>query len=327
MAMAMLTSGGWLLAAGIGLAPAVPEPVATEEPAIELAGPGSTEPEPSEPEGGALASPQRPAEGEGPSSGEGATVPPEPEPSEPEPAEPAEPSPEPPTTYDPTLDLPVAYDDEVPPRAASDDDDADDDGLDRRGFFFTLGTGLGHCAQDFCSPIPMGGVGRLELGVRLTRLALVGSVVGGGGLADPDESGDRAIRFLSAGAGLQWLPVREGRVDPFLGATIGYSRVARLEDPDSTRDRQYASRAAVRLSGGIAWILGRRVTLGPRFDVELPFGGRWCTAFADDSGSEDDCSSIGDDILGPIEDDLDRRRQRRSFPRPWALTLDLRVTI
>ncbi|MCX4242550.1 hypothetical protein [Paraliomyxa miuraensis] len=231
-------------------------------------------------------------------------------------------------THDPMVSIPSpAIDDEVAPSAPSDVASPADE-FERRGFFITLGAGLTHCAQDFCSAIPMGGLGRLELGYRLTRLALVATVTGGGGLTNDDDAAETSIRTLDAAAGLLLLPVREGPVDPFIGASLGYARTVRVLDEASSTDRQYSSRGALRLSGGILWHVTRRAALGPRFDVQMPFAGKWCTRFDSDFDPEPQCPSIREDIIvvdDPDKSNESKRSDRRAFPRPWALTLDLRI--
>lgn len=199
--------------------------------------------------------------------------------------------------------------------------------FDRRGLLIVLGTGLTHCPQAFCTAIPMGGVGRFELGYRLGRWAFVSTVVGGGGLVPDDEKDNtiiRSIRTLDVATGAQFFPVREGRFDPFLGATLGWARTSRRYEPESPTKQQYGSRGALRLSAGFAWYLRRRIAVGPRIDGQLPFAGKWCTGFDD---GDEQCSSIRGEILDDLEDPMEKRQQRRAFPRMWTFTVDLRINM
>lgn len=280
--------GAWLLA------PAVPEP---EPPRDETSPPA--EDELAAPEDGALAV---------------------------EPVEPvaAEPSTSTATTYDPMAGLPsAAVDDETPSIA---DAPPPVDRFRRRGFIITLGAGITHCAQDLCTPIPMGGLGRLELGYRLTRVAFVATVTGGGGRTDDPDAQETSIRMLDAAAGVLLLPVRQGPVDPFVGASLGYSSTSRVFGDSSSIDRQFTKRGALRLSGGLLWYVAPRLALGPRVDVQLPFAGEWCTRNANDRG-EDFCESIRKDIIDMDQGKQAQRSVRRAFPRPWAVTLDLRIAL
>lgn len=304
------------------------------------------EPQPPElPEPPAMAAPEasavpEAAEGEG-ELGETDVEPPadpdaDPEPGEavaepsvvdPPPAEPARATPDPmahPEAPVEAADFP-ASDDERPPLEAESQTEDEGDAFERRGFSIEMGVGLTHCPQDFCNPIPMGGLGRLELGYRLGRIALVGAVTGGGGLSNDDETDEEAIRFFDVGAGLMVLPVKQGPVDPFFGATLGYARTARLYREDSLNDRQFTKRGAARFSGGILWHVRPRVAMGPRVDVRLPFAGEWCTRTRTDMS--DQCTSIRGELLEDLDQEAEKRRQRRAFPRPWAVTLDLRITI
>lgn len=236
-------------------------------------------------------------------------------------------------TFDPMVSPPspaTATDDEIAPGPDREPPEPASEGFRRRGFLITLGVGLTHCAQDFCSPIRMGGLGRLELGYRLTRLALVATVTGGGGRADDPESDEQSIRTLDAAAGVLLLPVRQGPVDPFMGATLGYARTSRVYREDAFNERQIGKRGALRLSGGILWHVTSRLALGPRFDVRLPFAGNWCTVPDADNGGMAQCQSIRDELIRVDDSDKSaerKRSDRRAFPRPWALTFDLRITI
>lgn len=314
---------GWLQAPAPARDAAVPEPAALEPASPDAPAPEAAEPAPE------AAEPAPEAVEPAPEAVEPAPEAVEPEP-EPEPVAP------PLHTFDP-MDSPrspaPATDDELPEY----DRPEPEEPFLRRGSFVTMGVGLTHCAQDLCTPIPMGGLARLELGYRLGRVAFVGTVTGGGGTTDDPDTDEASIRMLDIAAGALLLPVREGRVDPFLGATLGYASTIRVFKPSmSSNDRQYTKRGALRLSGGILWHVGRRVSLGPRVDWQLPFAGEWCTrfdpedAFPPGSTSDDQCVSIREDIIGVDEDEVpneEKRRARRAFPRPWALTLDLRIAI
>ena len=310
--MSVVIGGCWLAAAGV-------EPADDAAPAAAVGEAAPTDdrvPEPSEGE---------PSEGE-PSEGEPSEA--EPDLPEPEPAAPPLSARDPMNSPPSPAGTVAARDDELAPlgdQGAS----APPAAFLRRGPFVTVGVGLTHCAQDYCTTIPMGGLGRLELGWRIERIAFVATVTGGGGRADDEDSNEQAIHVLDVAAGLLLLPVREGPVDPFVGASLGYATTIGVLREDSSTTRQVAKRGAVRLSGGILWHATRRIALGPRFDAQLPFAGEWCTHYRD-AQLEPFCQSIREDIIAVDDDSRDevaRRRIRRAFPRPWALTLDLRIAI
>ncbi len=196
----------------------------------------------------------------------------------------------------------------------------------RRGLVLRGASGITHCAQPFCDSIAMGGLGRLDVAYRLGYLSLYATLSGGGGVLDvPDfeQSGEPVtnirggLKFLFAGAGLLVHPVDLGRVDPWLGVALGYSRIEERMHADRGSTVTLVSRAGVEVGGGLDVFVHRRLALGPRFDVVFPFGGSVCTGA--------DCINVAD----LVADDLAARRRatRRSLPRPWSVTVNFTVFV
>jgi hypothetical protein len=196
----------------------------------------------------------------------------------------------------------------------------------RRGLILRASSGVTHCAQGFCDSIPMGGLARFDVGYRLGYYSIFATVSGGGGMLDiPDFEQDGepitnihgGLTFMFAGAGLMVHPVDLGRVDPWLGVALGYSRIEERLLADQLEASTLLSRAGVELGGGLDVFVHRRVALGPRFDVVFPFGGSIC------SGT--DCINVADLVASDIP--AQRRATRRTLPRPWSLTVNFTVFV
>ena len=196
----------------------------------------------------------------------------------------------------------------------------------RRGLILRGSAGITHCAQGTCDAIPMGGLARFDLAYRLGFYSIYGTISGGGGVLDvPDQTVDGnpitgingGLTFLFAGGGMMLHPVDLGRVDPWLGVALGYSRVEQRFNSDQGSSRLIISRAGVELGGGLDIFVHRRVALGPRFDVVFPFGGSQCL--------DDECVNVADVVNRDTP--FERRSARRVFPRPWSVTVGVTVFV
>ena len=190
--------------------------------------------------------------------------------------------------------------------------------FDRRGVLLVGGVGVTHCAQAWCSDSIVAGMGRLELGWRFNWIAPVVYVSGGGTpLSPPEGDVDGTMSILGSGVAVRIFPVTQGRFDPHLGFGLGYSRIAKKYDED--RGKDVIERGAAVFTGGLSIYLGKHLALGPRVDYTLPFAGKLC---AEDSFGEG-CTKASD--INEDPDDAVQRANRRAWPRPWSVTLDLLV--
>lgn len=203
-------------------------------------------------------------------------------------------------------------------READDDDDDDDastgwyrfDSWQRRGVLLGIPLGIAGCGRTWCEGFKVGGYGGLETGYRFGIVApvIAGSI--GGGHANVSEAlreagwdpAESSMRWVDFGIGLLLFPVRNGRVDPYFGARIGYSQFT--QDVNYTGD-DYAyrnagatlrlKRGAVRFVAGLDFFVRPIFSLGPRFEVSVPFGGKVCVV-GDVEGFPDgrECMKIAD---------------------------------
>ena len=187
-------------------------------------------------------------------------------------------------------------------------------------------TGLVHCAQSLCDTIPMGGVARFDVGYRAGYYSLWATVDGGGGRLDipafEDEDGlvtniRGDLTFMQAGVGVSFHPVDLGRIDPHLGVGIGYSRAQQRFRSDQRNYELLYRRGGVMPGGGFDVYLSRNLALGPRADIVIPFAGSQCLR---QDGTEDCLNTV--DIVDADDAAISRAR-RRSFPRPWSVTVQL----
>lgn len=190
--------------------------------------------------------------------------------------------------------------------------------FDRKGFLLAAGIGVTHCAQAWCSDSVIAGMGRLELGWRFKWIAPL-VYVGGGGtpLSPPEGDVDGPMSILGTGVAARVFPVVQGRVDPYVGFGLGYSRIAKNYEGDNGKD--VIKRGAALFTGGLSFYLARHLALGPRVDYTLPFAGKIC---AEDSFGEG-CTKASE--IYEDDDDARQRANRRAWPRPWSVTLDLHV--
>ena len=189
-------------------------------------------------------------------------------------------------------------------------------------------TGLVHCAQALCDSIPMGGMGRFDVGYRAGYYSLWVTVDGGGGRLDVQTFEDAEglvsnvhgdLTFLHAGVGVAFHPVDLGRVDPWLGIGFGYSQTKQRFRADQRSYDLLYRRGGVMPGGGIDVFLAHRVAMGPRADIVLPFGGSRCIR----QGGVEECLNVVDVV--DSNDAAISRARRRAFPRPWSVSVQVTV--
>ena len=192
-----------------------------------------------------------------------------------------------------------------------------------------VAAGFSSCGQFDCNLYPVGGAGRGSIGYRLGVIAPVLAVAGGGARIGADEA--RAVfesegeaggsfTFFDIGAGLDVFPIAKGRVDPFLSAALGYSRVELKLNLRDDEFRVTYSRGMVRLGAGLNLFISRRVSVGPRFDAIFTFAGQMCSELNGNTvqTASDRCQSTRD-VVRQGEDAVAERGLRRAFPRPWIV--------
>ncbi len=179
-----------------------------------------------------------------------------------------------------------------------------------------------------CDGIPLGGLARLDVGYRAGFYSLWATVDGGGGRLDvppfEDDAGSVTaihgdLTFLYAGVGASVHPVDLGRVDPYLGLSLGYSRVQQRFRSDQRSFDLLYRRGGASPSFGFDVYLTRRVSMGPRTDVVFPFGGNQCVR----QDGQQECLNTVDVI--DSDDTAVTRARRRTLPRPWSVTLQVTV--
>jgi hypothetical protein len=196
----------------------------------------------------------------------------------------------------------------------------------RRGLALRASAGITHCAQSFCDAIAMGGLGRFDVAYRLGYYSIFATVSGGGGVLDipdfetegePVTNINGGLTFLFLGGGMLVHPVDLGRVDPWLGVALGWSRIEQRLFADQGDSSTLVSRGGVEVGGGLDVFVHRRLALGPRFDVVFPFGGSICAGT--------DCVNVADFVASDLP--AQRRAARRSLPRPWSVTVNFTVFV
>ncbi len=201
----------------------------------------------------------------------------------------------------------------------------------RSGVLVSLSTGLTSCAARVCAVYPIGGAGRLEAGYRFGTVAFFGSVAYGGGKfssGDVDllqffvSEADGSLTFFDMGAGVSFFLVPMGIVDPYVGVMVGYSRIVLKAREGRDESRARFSRAGLRPSVGIPVALGQRIRLGPRFDIVVPFSGKYCEDQAGFFGDREDCVEISQ-LVDEADSSAEVRQLRREFPKPWSITVEL----
>lgn len=264
---------------------------------------------------------------------------PEPAPAEPEGQHPVEslPMPKPIDRGDeveefPTRSVPAPSWEEEGPEVV------DGDPHQRKGGFASIGVGAGHCAAG-CSEVPATFAGRFELGYRWGYVALGMSLMYGGGTYKTDESGDSdlyatfnadgSVRFLDVSPFVRLLFAPTGPFDPFVQLGFGLHRFAdkseiKVTDADLTLDYSLRS-AGISLGAGVPIFVSRNVTIGPRFDKMIGFGGVECISIEGQPlEGRDRCEKRTE--ITQSYNNVDRRWLRLTRPRPWVVSVEARFT-
>jgi hypothetical protein len=195
----------------------------------------------------------------------------------------------------------------------------------RSGGLIGASAGITNCSQSDCFDIAMAGLGRLELGYRIGVAALVASgSVGGASLSAPAQYPGlkgRAL-FVDIGGGIQISPVRKGRVDPFIGAKLGYTQMRWSLTNGIEDGKAWYSRGFVGFTTGLNFFVAKVVAIGPRFDYLIPFAGKLCSR----DPTMSSCNSTKD-LVDQGQDAYERRSIRRTFAQPWSLTVNLHFVL
>lgn len=199
----------------------------------------------------------------------------------------------------------------------------------RKGLLLDVGGGVTTCAQPPCATIPIGGGGWVQIGYRAGLFGVAATIEGGGGRGEAPNFDtetearlDGQLSILFVGAGPRLYPVRTGRVDPWLGLSVGYSRVGTSRTEDGEEYRATYSRGGVQFSGGLAVYVLSWMKVGGRLAYTLPFAG---TACWDPPLDGDDCVPIADLVRDP--DAGNQRFFRRELARPFSALLTLGFVI
>jgi hypothetical protein len=213
----------------------------------------------------------------------------------------------------------------------------------RRGFLVALSLAITSCAQTDershtaattnCDENVIGPLGRIELGYRAARYVapFVSASYSYNGKDVPGNTSgldaDSSWRVFDVGAGLFVYPVTKGRVDPYAGAMLGYTRQHELFRVGDAQTKEILKRGLVRLTAGWNIYFVRRFAVGPRFDIDLPFAGVACIESNVPYLDEDiprECETIREipERVG-LESKLETRSFRRAFARPWSVGVNV----
>lgn len=204
----------------------------------------------------------------------------------------------------------------------------------------SFGLGLSGCGRAWCEGFKAGGFGGLEVGYRFGIVAPVIAVSGGGGRAGVSEALRNAgwdpakstITIIDVGVGVLLFPVRNARVDPYFGARIGgtwFDQDLHYTGDAFSLDGASASlevrRGAVRLVGGLDIYVRPVFSLGPRFEVAVPFGGKVCIR-GDVVGFPDErpCMKVG---ALTSDDSTEVPVDSSDLPLPWSFSLVARFVL
>ncbi len=193
----------------------------------------------------------------------------------------------------------------------------------RRGPLLGVGFGAFGCGTEACQDYTVGAIGTGQVGYRLGWIAPVFGMGAGISRLDlPDELDvvRGTMRVFDLDAGLMAFPIPRGRFDPYIGARIGYARsreVATVDGADARAMVTY-SRGGARLTAGFGIYVSPLVSVGPRFDMVLPFAGRACVLVTGaDVEPLDDCVPLSD-VAPSIRKDL---------PRWWSAMVSVQIVL
>lgn len=197
-------------------------------------------------------------------------------------------------------------------------------GPQRTGVVVGLGAGYLGCRTAWCEGYKGTGAVQAELGYRFRFIAPVLVVAGGRGPIDLDIEGVRSrLSFVDLGVGALAFPAPRTVLDPYFGLTLGWSRAeisARDTEGLGVHASERLSRGAARFTFGLNFFVLPRVTLGPRFDIAVPFAGRWCFSSEPELPDPPPCSAVKDLPMTQMIDPAD-------LPRSFAVTLHLRLVL
>jgi hypothetical protein len=170
------------------------------------------------------------------------------------------------------------------------------DGPQRRGVVLGFGAGYWGCRSEYCDHFRGGGMVMGEIGYRFNHIAPIMVAGGGGGKVD-DDVVDTKLRmaYVQVGALVFFAP--RTIFDPFAGVTIGWDKVVAKVDSEDYAGSD-VSRGSVRLTLGFNFFVRPRFTIGPRFDLAIPFGGRICYGGGGDCFEPDELEAEGIDPAG-----------------------------
>jgi hypothetical protein len=198
---------------------------------------------------------------------------------------------------------------------------------ERHGILLAFRGGFLGCSRRWCGTYKGGALGGLEVGYRHGFVAGVVGLSGGGGrhhhsewFEETFDSSEGSVRFLDVGVGAVLYFVRSGRLDPFVSTRIGYTRTElhfRVPE-DELEGSESVARGGVRFGLGLPLYVGSRVSLGPRFDITVPFGGKLCAALRGPRGSLSECWPVRE-----LEEEV--RVDSSGLPVPWSISLEVRI--
>jgi len=161
------------------------------------------------------------------------------------------------------------------------------------------------------------------MGYRFGKLAIVGGADIGGGagteVAELEGVKPGKVRTSDVGAGVAVFPVSADVViDPMLALKIGHTRThyeTTLSEGGGSL-AETVSRGGFRFSAGLGFYAGRRLRLGPRLDLTLPFAGKVCVS---GRAVYDTCSTVHDAV------EIGLRTSQ--LPVNWAFTFDIQLVL
>jgi len=213
----------------------------------------------------------------------------------------------------------------------------------RRGLLVALSLAITNCSQTGershtaattnCDENVIGPLGRIELGYRAASYVapFVSASYSHNGKDVPGNTSgldaESSWRVFDVGGGLFLFPVTSGRVDPYAGAMLGYTRQHELIEIGDAQTKEILKRGLVRLTAGWNIYFVHRFAVGPRFDIDLPFAGVACiesnVPYLDEEAPRE-CETIRE-IPGRagLESKLEHRSFRRAFARPWSVGVNV----
>lgn len=205
----------------------------------------------------------------------------------------------------------------------------------RGGTFISLSAGAGQCGV-WCSFVPMIGGGRFEAGYRWGYIALGGSIsLLGANFDTPNDDSTvyytveakGSTRFFHIGPVLQFFPAQEGRFDPYVTLGFGFRHLVDVADVEGVDGEvKYWERgAAVTIGGGIPFFVRERLSLGLRYDKMFALGGSQCITIGGNAVEDQDRCQSHAKLTGDYNE-VENRADRTTRPRPWTVSLEMRIS-